>query len=250
MTRTEFHKLFKSTGPVVLPVIHVLDAPQTVANVRVAISEGAAGVFLINHDFGNAELLPVIHNLRTTFPSLWIGVSFMRTSGRIAFPILAGLARDGTGVDAYWGDDAGIDERVSPDAQAVAVQIGEARQRSGWQGLYFGGTAFKGQRAVDPEHHETAARIASAHMDVVCTSGAGTGKEPDLQKIAAFRRGAGDCAVAVASGITPENAAAFARDIDCFMVATGINREGDFYNIDPGRLRQLLAATRAIGAGI
>lgn len=249
MTRNEFHKLFRSPGPVVLPVIHVRDAAQTIANARIAIAEGAAGVFLINHDFGEAELLPIIERLAARHPALWLGVSFYRVGGKAAFPMLAGLMRKGAAVDAYWADDARIDERLAADEQQEARSIAVDRQRSGWPGLYFGGTAFKGQRPVSPELHATAARLAAGHMDVVCTSGAGTGKEPDLAKIAAFRRGAGQCPVAVASGITPENAHAFAADVDCFMVATGINREGDFYDIDPARLGRLVRIAREHGAG-
>ena len=41
--------------------------------------------------------------------------------------------------------------------------------------------------------------------------------------------------MALASGISPENARSYA-DVDCFMVATGINEPGNFYDIDPGRL--------------
>ncbi len=51
MDRQLFHKLFKCSGPAVLPVIHVLDFEQACRNVRVALGEGAQGVFLINHDF-------------------------------------------------------------------------------------------------------------------------------------------------------------------------------------------------------
>ncbi len=51
MDRQVFHKLFKCAGPAVLPVIHVLDFEQTRKNVQVALTEGAQGVFLINHDF-------------------------------------------------------------------------------------------------------------------------------------------------------------------------------------------------------
>ena len=50
MNRTDFHKLFKSPGPVVLPVVHVLDHAQTARNVRIALHAGAPGVLLINHD--------------------------------------------------------------------------------------------------------------------------------------------------------------------------------------------------------
>ena len=85
-------------------------------------------------------------------------------------------------------------------------------------------------------------------MDVVTTSGIATGHEAEDGKIADFRAGLGDAPLALASGVTPLNAARYGRDVDCFLVATGINRDGDFYNIDPARLDALLTVTREMGA--
>ncbi|MEM7213041.1 MAG: adenine phosphoribosyltransferase [Pseudomonadota bacterium] len=245
MTRGEFHKLFKSIGPVVLPVIHVLDAEQTARNIRVLIREGASGCFLINHDFGVPEFLPIVREIRARFPSLWLGLNFLAVIGRDAFPVLGDLAREGCPIDAYWADDARIDEHCQ---NAEADEIADIRAASGWDGLYFGGTAFKKQRPVDPEHWQDAAREAVPYMDAVTTSGIATGEEADLTKIEEFRAGIGAAPMALASGITPENARAYA-DVDAFMVATGINVPGDFYNIDPTRLAALMRITRDLGAG-
>jgi hypothetical protein len=49
----------------------------------------------------------------------------------------------------------------------------------------------------------------------------------------------GDHALTLASGITPENAHLYMDDVDGFMVATGINLDGDFYNIDGKKLARL-----------
>ena len=63
MTRADFHKLFKTPGPVVLPVIHVLETGRTLANIDLVIAHGAAGCFLINHDFDVDRFLPMLHKL-------------------------------------------------------------------------------------------------------------------------------------------------------------------------------------------
>jgi len=246
MTRSDFHKLFKAPGPVVLPVIHVLDDAQALGNVAVAIGEGAAGVFLINHDFGVERFLPVVRAVRAAHPGLWMGVNFLAVTGLDAFPTLGALAREGCAVDAYWADDARIDERA--EGQAEAETIAAARAASGWEGLYFGGTAFKKQRPVAEADHARAAAIAARHMDVVTTSGAATGVEAEDTKIATFREAVGDRPLALASGVTPENAARYG-EVDAFLVATGINREGDFYNIEPKRLATLMRVTRRLGGG-
>ncbi|MEM7528019.1 MAG: adenine phosphoribosyltransferase [Pseudomonadota bacterium] len=243
MNRTAFRARFATTGPVVLPVIHVLDARQTLENIGLALGEGAPGVFLINHDFGIDAFLPIIAKARAAHPRAWIGINFLAVTGRDAFPVLGRLAREGVPIDAYWADDARIDERAAD--QTEATEIAAARERSGWHGVYFGGTAFKKQRPVAAADWQHSALLARDWMDVVTTSGVATGEAAEGAKIAAFRQGLGDRPLAIASGITPENAGAY-RAADCFMVATGINREGDFYNIDPARLRALLA----IAAGL
>ena len=244
MTRSEFHRLFKSAGPAVTPVIHVVDRDRTLSNISHVIDAGAAGVFLINHDFDVDKFLPILRAVRTACPDLWLGANFLAVTGRDAFPVLGELERDGCPVDAYWADDARIDETGQDPSEAA--DIAAVRSASGWTGLYFGGTAFKKQRPVASEYYEDAAREAARFMDVVTTSGLATGEEADDTKITDFRRGVGDRPIALASGITPENAERYA-DVDCFLVATGINHPGNFYDIDPERLAALMVVTRRIG---
>mgnify|MGYP002632829177 CR=1 FL=1 len=246
MDRSAFHRLFKSPGPVVTPVIHVLDTARTLANMGHAIRLGAPGVFLINHDFPLEMFLPILYEVRAECPDVWLGVNFLARPGRLAFPVLGRLAAEGCQIDAYWADDACLDERQPSQTEAEAVAA--IRAASGWQGLYFGGVCFKKQRPVDPALQEHSARIALPFMDVVTTSGTATGTAADQGKITDFRRGLGRAPLAVASGITPENAGQYAAEVDCFLVATGINRPGDFYTIDPARLAALLDLTRSYGA--
>lgn len=241
MKRAEFHRIFGIDGPVVLPVIHVVDEAQTAANVGRVLDAGLPGVFLINHDFGVGEFLPVIRAIRAAHDDFWIGVNFLAVTGLEAFPVLAELGGEGCRIDAYWADDARIDERT--DVQREAEAIAGVRRDCGWGGLYFGGTAFKKQRPVDPADYAAAAGIAGGFMDVVTTSGVATGDAADTGKVAAFREALPDTPIALASGVTPGNAGDYAM-VDCFMVATGINVDGDFYNIDPEKLDRLAAKCR------
>ena len=245
MDRTTFHKAFKSPGPVVLPVIHVLDTPRTLRNVAEVIEAGASGCFLINHDFEPERFLPIIADIRAAYPSLWMGVNFLAVTGKEAFPMLGELAQDGVCVDGFWADDACIDEHGE---NVEAREIKQVYENSGWKGLYFGGTCFKKQREVAPEHYRAAAREACNFMDVVTTSGIATGHEADLSKIDTFRGAIGETALALASGVTPDNAHTY-RDVDCFMVATGINETDNFYDIHPEKLAKLMRVTRALGKG-
>ncbi len=240
MKRFQFKKCFRSHGPAVLPVIHVLDHEQTSRNVGIAMDEGAAGVFLINHDFAADRFLPIIRSVRSAYPLVWLGVNFLAVTGKKAFPILADLEKEGCVVDGYWADDARIDEQCSADEQPEAAEILAIKKDCGWSGLYFGGTAFKKQRIVDQQYFQISATIASGWMDVVTTSGVATGQEAGVEKAKIFREGVGESALALASGITAQNVGGYANHLDAILVATGINVAGDFYNIDQSRLRRLI----------
>lgn len=222
-------------------MIHVLETERTLRNIDVALGEGAKGCFLINHDFGVPPFLDIVRDVRAAHPDLWMGLNFLAVTGRDAFPVLNKLEAEGCRVDAYWADDARIDERQTD--QTEAREISDAR--GAWTGLYFGGTAFKKQRPVPEAEYAASARLACDWMDVVTTSGLGTGIEADDSKIATFRKAIGDTALALASGISAENAHRYAA-VDCFMVATNINYDDNFYDIEPARLRQLLSVARGL----
>nr|WP_281496167.1 BtpA/SgcQ family protein [Marivita sp. S6314] len=235
----------KKPEPAVTPVIHVVDTAQALRNLDIADAAGCPGAFLINHDFPKEQFLPILKEVRAARPDLWIGINFLDQPGNIAFPILGQLAKDGVRIDAYWADDARIDEREA--VQTEADEIEQIRKDSGWNGVYLGGVAFKKQRPVEEDQYTTAAQASMPYLDVVTTSGIATGHEADLSKIETFRAAVGGHPLALASGITPENAANYCGLINCFLVATGINYEGDFYNIDPKRLDALLDVTRNYG---
>lgn len=244
MNREKFKTGFSSQGLVVLPVIHVLDNDQAEKNARLAMDAGCPGVFLINHDFVYTEFLPIIRHVRRQLPNLWIGINFLAITGKVAFPILADLEKGGTRIDAYWADDARIDEHHDADIQAEAEEIQTIKRKCGWNGMYFGGTAFKKQREVDPADYAKSVQIACHWMDVVTTSGIATGHSADLGKIETFRKACGATPLALASGITPENVSQYVPHVDCVLVSTGINFKDDFYNIDPARLAKLMALTQ------
>ena len=135
-------------------------------------------------------------------------------------------------------DNAGIDERTAD--QTEAEEILSERQRRGWGGLYFGGVAFKYQRAV--EDLERAASLAAKYMDVVTTSGPGTGKAATRDKIKAMKRALADTPLAIASGVTPENVVDYLDFADPFLVATGISRS--WSHLDPVLVRALVETVR------
>lgn len=221
-------------SPVLLPVIHPVGRAEALESVRVVANAGAPGVFLIDQGMGETDVLVLVREVRERHPELWIGLNLL--GRRPAEALETALdACDGR-IDGIWSDDAGIDEDGGP--QPRAEEFVATRRARGWTGLYFGGVAFKYQRTVPFAQLGKAAALAANYMDVVCTSGPGTGKAADIAKVRAMHDGMGDNAFALASGVTPENVRDYVPFADAFLVGTGI--EVRFGVMDEVKVAELL----------
>jgi hypothetical protein len=229
---SRFREVFPK-GHVVLPVIHVESLEQTLRNVAIAMEAQADGVFLINHYIRADELLDIHAAVADAFPDCWIGVNCLDLDPHEVF------ARVSHRVDGIWTDNAMIDEHAVEQPEAEAVL--QLRRSRGWRGLYFGGVAFKYQRHVDDV--ASAAVRARAFMDVVTTSGAGTGIAASVEKIRRMKTALGDFPLAIASGITPENVVDYLPHSDCYLVATGISKS--FEELDPPLVQRLVHTVRS-----
>jgi hypothetical protein len=233
---TLFYSMYRETFSnrhVVLPVIHVETETQTLRNAEVAYQAGCDGVFLINHTIPAVELWRIQRKVCREFSDWWIGVNCLDLKPDEVFETISDE------VAGVWVDNAMIDERqaAQPEAEAVlAIQ-----ERRGWRGLYFGGGAFKYQRAV--EDVGRAAHIAARYMDVVTTSGPATGQAADREKILTMKQALGDAPLAIASGISPANVQRYLDIADCFLVATAISRSPT--DFDPALVRELVEIVRA-----
>jgi len=189
---------------------------------------------LINHHFSWKELVPIVKEMKAQFPDLWIGVNFLGLSSAAMFKVIKENDLDVQGV---WSDNAEILETLPADQQVAAAKIKEVKEATGFTGLYFGGTSFKYQREVTDV--KTAAAIAAQYMDVVTTSGPGTGKSADIEKVKLMKEGCQDHPLAIASGVTPENVDGFLPYIEFCLVATGISV--NFENLSFPKAKALIA---------
>ena len=213
-----------------LPVVHVLDEHQSIEQVLIAKENGADGVFLIGHGMSHDDLLLIHEKSKEKAPGFWIGVNCLDLPATEVFSQLTSL------VDGVWVDNAEIHERDSE--QANAKVISKARSDSGYRGVYFGGVAFKYQRHVSDLSR--GAFLAKGYVDVVTTSGVGTGQKPPINKIQVMKEAIGDHPLAIASGITVANVKEYLPYADVFMVATGISKS--FHKFDPAQVKHLSEA--------
>lgn len=214
----------------VWPVIHVQDLPTALSNAAIAVEAGAHGVFLIQMEGQDHLLDPIASEITQAFPSLVLGVNYLSMEGDKA--LVRALHH---GYHATWTDNPGVrSDIVHERADAVRERLNHHPDHE-----FFASVAFKYQ-PVDPNPPH-AARQALALGMVPTTSGTATGVAPDIEKLAGIRALIGPHArLAVASGVTPENAALMAPFVTDFLVATGIGQ--DFYTFDPDKLRRLMSA--------
>lgn len=230
---SNFREIFSSQH-VILPVVHVESEIQAETNTKIAKECGADGVFLINMSGrGSERLIQIYQHVRNNNPDFWIGLNCLDLS---ALGVFAKIPKSVNGV---WVDNAYIEENQKE--QRTAEMINRARKRSGWEGLYFGGVAFKYQKPVIDL--AKVAQIATTYMDVVTTSGAGTGQEPNFDKIITMKKAIGNTPLAIASGISPKNIRYYLDYADCFLVATSLLKP-DTNDFDPYLLESLIKAVR------
>lgn len=230
------HPWLQQPGKKILPVVHVFNSAQALSNTDLALKLGADGVFLIDHEKPWRELIEVYEVVRAYWPKAFIGLNFLDLD-----PINAHAATERTSaVSALWSDNVGI---TDTDISLEAIELASHMVDKAWDGLYFGGTAFKGQGWVNDEAR--AARLASEMCHVVTTSGRTTGSAADIEKLAAMKAAIGDRLLATASGYSIENAAEQLQHIDVALVASSVCR--DFHNFDEAKLRELIEFTHAFG---
>lgn len=219
---------------VILPVIHVENSEQGLRNAVLAHRSGADGVFIISHGVIDAAgLFDLAKLIKHEIQGFWVGVNCLGLSALEAAQIVP------MEVNGLWTDNAHIDERILFE-QEYARKVKDTLQERGWYGRYFGGVAFKYQREV--VNLELAVEKSKPYMDVICTSGVGTGHAADLSKMQRMKAAAGDFPIAIASGITPENVIEYLPYIDYFLVATGISKS--FTELDEGKTKQLIKNIR------
>lgn len=223
----EYKRIFPRRNTFIA-VVHVEHTAQALRNVRIALDEGADGVFLINHRIPADQLHSCFEVIRNAFPKKWIGVNWLDLSP------MDGLSMMRPSMDGMWIDNASIDENSDG---VNRFRWKRCVWEMNWDAsfLLFGGVAFKYQGAV--KDLGNAAKLAMPYVDVITTSGDGTGIAADIKKIREMKLAIGNHPLAIASGITPENAPEYMPYADCFLVATGISNSHT--ELNPSRVRKL-----------
>lgn len=217
----------------VLPVLHLVDSRQVKEQAALAYDAGADGLFLI--DMGQSQLTTAqaVMVVREDYPVAWLGVNVLGYDIPDALRYVSEWP-----IQGLWVDHSGIDER--PLSWQVIPTIHRALFDSPDIEV-FGGVSFKYGREVPIHQLRLATEVASVVLPVVTTSGPGTGRPADTNRLRIMREGLlNNARLAVASGVTPENAPAMFEHVNDVLLATGI--ESAFGYFDRQALRRVIAA--------
>lgn len=207
----------------VLAVIH--SRPKdALENAKTAMLCGCDGIFFISHgDMRPVELLYLSDSDEFGNPQ---GINFL------GFSVIDAMDMAGTRASMLWSDYTPV------GAERDVLEI--ARPNMAFNGLFFGGVAFKYQPQPSDLRH--AAEDVRGFVDVLTTSGDATGHAPQIEKLAILAEGFGD-KVAVASGVTPDNVAPMLPYVSHILVSTGIS--SDFYTIDSEKCKKLVDVVKS-----
>lgn len=175
---------------VLLPVIHPVDPQSAMHSIAVAVRADADGIFLINQGMSSRSVLELATITREAYPDLWIGMNLLGHS-----PLSTLDDVEGRDLDAIW-EDLAINEATGPTREDIL---------------------FRDLPSL--------LEVVVDFVDVVTTSGPGTGMAADKRKLQGFRALLGDHSLALASGVTVENVEEYLPYVDAYIVGTGIEEE-------------------------
>jgi hypothetical protein len=219
-----------------IAVIHYRDDETAFENARIAAANSYDGVCLI-HMQGKDDLIETAAaEIKGRHPELIV------ITNRLSTHPVDMVRRDAElGLDGSWCDNPGVSSKgITQLAKDIEEAVFEIRKdKPGF--LFFGSVAFKTQ-THDPDPATAAVKAKNLGW-IATTSGMATGVAPDEEKLEQMKTAIASFDLAVASGITPENAETLGEHVDWVLVSTGIS--SSFYTFDPLKVAALRHALPA-----
>lgn len=199
----------------IIPVIHMINQNQVLTNVKICVENGIKKVFLINHQVDVESLLECAKRVKKEYPNLWVGVNMLGTRTEVALNFDSGF-------DGLW-----CDATITPDTSKLVREF---------KGMFFGGLAFKYQ--PQPKDLKFSCEESILATDVATTSGVGTGKAANVDKIKLIREYLGTHPMAIASGVSAENIDNYKGIANYLLVASSITSNSEMIYED--KLKELI----------
>lgn len=222
------------------PVVHMYSEGQALQLTEQALGAGADGVFLIDHltDDPNTLTGAYEHVRRAVGSEAFIGVNYLSLTPSMTIEWLKNTVTTDL-PDALWCDDA-VSRRGKHNVLRLKQESGVPADKL----RYFGGIAFKYTPSYTDSPDQAAVLAASYRqlVDVVTTSGPGTGKAVDAAKVRAMKEVIDGQELALASGVDIDNIASYKPYVDSALVASSVETRSYSGEYDLPKLYDLVQA--------
>lgn len=223
----------------VFPVVHVTNEAQAREQASSALDTGADGLYLVGGgQIAAPELLRVSGLVMKDNPDQFVGVNCLDLrSSKDVFTLINEKhnSNDNWPVPSgVWVDDASIDAWETSKLRSENPHLTRIS--------YLGGVAFK-YTAIKVTSIAGAVEEAyrlSPYVDVVTTSGLGTGKPPSVEKVSMMKRIIRPQRLAIASGIGIHNIDKYRKFVDQVLVGSSIKVQPYSDKIDMNKLQRLV----------
>ncbi|OGL35823.1 hypothetical protein A3F65_02335 [Candidatus Saccharibacteria bacterium RIFCSPHIGHO2_12_FULL_47_16b] len=230
----------------IYPVVHIKTPEIAVLQADLAFTSGADGVYLIDHGSGvnNSHLFQTFNVVKAAHKNDFVGINPLGAGDALGSLKVIKTAYD-RGQLKYLPDGLWVDQAKFGSGETAFEALKAYRQgHPELNGVkVLGGVAFKYTKDYTDAPQEAAAQAVQAapFLDVITTSGEGTGRPPSVEKIKAMKEIAG-CQIAIASGVSIGNVKTYAPYADELLVATSIETQPYSGIFDLNRLKQLIEA--------
>ena len=214
----------------VFPVVHLGETSMdsSIYQAHVAHELGADGVYLIDHYNGSRDtgaLFDTLEGIRESDPDRYVGLNILGLDvpgafGRVATALFNGRLLQ-TPTD-LWVDDVRSGSRTGFSLEGALDFRKSLKEVEGV--TLHGGIAFKYTETAtnNPRNASVETSKLKKYVDVITTSGMGTGNPPTVEKLEAMKQAAEGKPIAVASGIDIHNIESFAETVDEVLVASSV----------------------------
>jgi hypothetical protein len=228
-------KAFGKIDKNILPVLTCYSYDQFMVNIdnlyKYFKQNKIAGIFILNTCIKNSIFKKVYRDAKDKYPDFWIGVNILGVPLSDLLEFIENYNPDGVWVDDSYLHDIN-------DLEICEV-ISNHFEKINWNGLYFGGVMFKYSQYCN-EYNPDILKVAYKYMDVLTTSGDGTGIEIKEKKLDFISENSENICISVASGINSKNIKKISEKSHMFIVRTSIVDSDN--NIDNQKLDELISS--------
>lgn len=209
-----------------IPVIHITDDLNDLeTNLKIIQDNNIKDIMLISHGYLNyLELIELGTKLKSEYNNLNIGYNFLDLNSINVFNY---LLKNKIKVDYIWIDNSyvGLNNNYALKIKEQWLEYKEFNSNV----KYFGGVAFK--YLPQPKYIEKAIEESKKMMDIITTTGNGTGIEISKEKINLFDKIINkESPLAIASGVSIENIDYLFHYVNYFLVSSSISKSDSLFD--------------------